>query len=73
MSWFFQSETAKEHKRNCDNPDYCDKCVWIDESYNACVDVWEEKQNEKKVEEKEPEMVWDSKIRRYTKGGKLCD
>tara|TARA_R100000278_G_scaffold123151_1_gene111556 strand:+ start:4198 stop:4404 length:207 start_codon:yes stop_codon:yes gene_type:complete len=33
MSWFCDSEEAKEHKRNCKkNPNYCDECVWIDES-----------------------------------------
>ena len=74
MSWFFQSDEAKEHKKNCKkDPWSCGKCIWIDESHSAAVDVWEEKQNIEVVEEQEPEMVWDKSIRRYTKGGKLCD
>ena len=33
MSWFCNTEQAKEHKRTCTkNPNYCDECVWIDES-----------------------------------------
>tara|TARA_R100001082_G_scaffold105456_1_gene77551 strand:+ start:1230 stop:1445 length:216 start_codon:yes stop_codon:yes gene_type:complete len=33
MSWFCDTEEAKEHKKNCKkNPWNCGKCVWIDES-----------------------------------------
>ena len=33
MSWFCNTEEAKEHKRTCKkNPNYCDECVWIEES-----------------------------------------
>lgn len=33
MSWFCNTNEAKEHKKNCTkNPNYCDECVWIDES-----------------------------------------
>jgi len=33
MSWFCDTDEAKEHKKNCKkNPWNCDKCVWIDES-----------------------------------------
>ncbi len=36
MSWFCNSEKAKEHKKNCKkDPWNCGKCIWIDESSNA--------------------------------------
>ena len=37
MSWFCQTEEAKEQMRICEEnncPD-CEKCIWISESYNA--------------------------------------
>tara|TARA_B100001939_G_scaffold320845_1_gene310025 strand:+ start:2415 stop:2699 length:285 start_codon:yes stop_codon:yes gene_type:complete len=36
MSWFCNSEEAKEHKRTCTKNSWeCGKCIWIDESSNA--------------------------------------
>ena len=36
MSFYCNSHEALEHKRTCKkNPNYCDECVWIDESSNA--------------------------------------
>jgi hypothetical protein len=40
MTWFCQTEEAKEQMRICEEnncPD-CEKCIWISESYNAMVD-----------------------------------
>ena len=37
MSWFCQTDEAKEQLRICEEnncPD-CEKCIWIFESYNA--------------------------------------
>tara|TARA_R110002020_G_scaffold318317_1_gene533904 strand:- start:394 stop:615 length:222 start_codon:yes stop_codon:yes gene_type:complete len=73
MSWFFESDTAKEHKKKCKDPDNCDKCIWIDESHSAFTDFTEDIEISNEPVEAEPEMVWDKSIRRYTKGGKLCD
>tara|TARA_X000001388_G_scaffold76317_1_gene73335 strand:- start:3553 stop:3834 length:282 start_codon:yes stop_codon:yes gene_type:complete len=36
MSWFCNTEEAKEHKRTCTKNSWeCGKCVWIDESSSA--------------------------------------
>ena len=36
MSWFCNTETAREHKKNCKKNSWeCGKCIWIDESSNA--------------------------------------
>jgi len=37
MSWFCQTEEAKEQLRICkeNNCPDCEKCIWIFESYNA--------------------------------------
>ena len=40
MSWFCQTEEAKEQLRICkeNNCPDCEKCIWIYESYNAMVE-----------------------------------
>ena len=36
MSWFCNTEEAKEHKRTCTKNSWeCGKCIWIDESSSA--------------------------------------
>ena len=40
MSWFCQTEEAKEQMKICDanNCPGCNKCIWIEESANAMVE-----------------------------------
>ena len=65
MSWYCNTDEAKEHKETCTkNPMYCDICVWIDESSKAMGRYGTEiKQEEtktvKKIEYPQPER-WET-------------
>ena len=73
MSWFCNTKEAKEQMEICNKNKCmgCSKCIWIEESANAMVEYHEMKENTQVAQEKEPELIYDKSIRRWTKGGKL--
>ena len=68
MSWFCDTEEAKEHKKNCKkDPWNCGKCVWIDESANAMGEYGREVPKDPG----EPHPLTDAIIKRF--GGSIVE